>query len=226
MDIVSNTPPPEAAPVKPPLTRYVTLILVLLGVAVTVAVIASLARDRIAVNERAWFVAHLNALIPPSIHDNDLYADSIVVTAPDLLGTAPTTIYRARRGNVPVGAILSATAPDGYGGPIELLIAVDYQGTLLGVDILRHNETQGIGDGFVPSRSNWLQHLVGRSLENPPPKQWTIRKEGGEFDQFTGASITPRAILHAVRKALEYYATHRENIYANKEPAHEPAPRP
>jgi electron transport complex protein RnfG len=205
------------------LTRYLTLILVLVGVVVTVAIVAALVRDRIAINERAWFVSHLDLLIAPGTHDNDLFTDSIQVSAPDLLGTAPSAIYRARRGNAPVGAILATTATDGYGGPIELLVAVDYEGTLLGVDVLHHNETQGIGDGFAPQRSNWLQRLIGRALNNPQPRQWTIRKDGGEFDQFTGASVTPRAILHAVRKALEYYATHRENIFASKESAHEPA---
>ena len=201
---------------NPPFVRrYAALILVLLGVVVTVTIVASLARVRIAANQRAWFVAHLDALIPASMHDNDLYADSIFVTAPDLLGSdAPTPIYRARRGNEAVGAILTVIAPDGYGGPIELLVAVDYQGTVLGVDILHHTETQGIGDGFAPHRSNWLHDLMGRGLKNPKPKQWTIRKDGGEFDQFTGASVTPRAILKAVRRALEYYDTHRESIFA------------
>jgi Na+-translocating ferredoxin:NAD+ oxidoreductase subunit G len=193
--------------------RYFILILVLIGVIVSVALIAAFSRERIAANERAWFVAHLDALIPAALRDNDLYADAIMVSDAELLGTTPTLIYRARRSNTPVGAIIAATAPDGYGGPIELLIAVDYQGAVLGVDVLRHTETQGIGDGFAPHRSQWLQKLMGRSLSNPQPKQWTIRKDGGEFDQFTGASVTPRAILKAVRQALEYYALHRESIF-------------
>jgi electron transport complex protein RnfG len=112
-----------------------------------------------------------------------------------------------------VAIIITVTAPEGYGGSIDLLIAVDYEGALLGVDVLRHNETQGIGDGFAPHRSNWLRDFTGRSLQNPPPKQWTIRKDGGAFDQFTGASVTPRAILKAVRLALEYYAAHRESLF-------------
>jgi electron transport complex protein RnfG len=202
--------------------RYSTLIVVLLGVVVSVAVISSLSRARINANERAWFVARLDALIPPSLHNNDLYTDAIEVHAPDLLGADSTTIYRARRDAAPIGAIIRSTAPDGYGGPIELLIAIDYQGTLLGVDVLRHSETQGIGDGFAPHRSHWLRDLIGHSLDSPQPKQWTIRKDGGQFDQFTGASVTPRAILKSVRQALEYFTTHREQIFSVREPSNEP----
>jgi electron transport complex protein RnfG len=193
------------------------------SVIVSVIVITSLTRTRIAANERAWFVARLDNLIPNAAHDNDLYADSITVNAPDLLGADTTVIYRARHGTVPVGVIIGSTAPGGYGGPIDLLIAVDYQGTLLGVDVLHHSETQGIGDGFAPHRSHWLHDLIGHSLAKPQPKQWTIRKDGGEFDQFTGASVTPRAILKSVRQTLEYYATHRETIFLSKYPSHEPA---
>jgi electron transport complex protein RnfG len=182
--------------------------------AAVVAVISILTRERIKANELDWYVARLEALVPASLRDNKLIDDRIAVTAPDLLGTsAPISVYRARRATKPTAAILTATAPDGYGGSIDLLVGVDYEGSLLGVDVLRHNETQGIGDGFAPHRSNWLNTLVGRSLGDPTSVRWTIRKDGGEFDQFTGASITPRAILKAVRRTLEYYSTHRERIF-------------
>jgi Na+-translocating ferredoxin:NAD+ oxidoreductase subunit G len=193
--------------------RYAALAFVLLGVLATVVVVSSLANERIARNERAWFVAHLDALIPPILHDNDLFADVVSVHAPDLLGAEATTIYRARKNGNPVGAIIATTAPEGYGGDIHLLVAIDVAGNVLGVDILSHNETQGIGDGFAPHRSDWLTRLIGKSLSNPQPKQWTIHKDGGEFDQFTGASVTPRAILKAVRQTLEYSATHRVEMY-------------
>jgi Na+-translocating ferredoxin:NAD+ oxidoreductase subunit G len=204
MDTVSNTSLAK---------RYFILVLVLIGVIASVALIATITRERIAANERSWFVAHLDALIPTSLRDNDLYADAITVSHVELLGAASTMIYRARHGDTPVGAVIQAIAPDGYGGPIELLIAVDYQGAVLGVEILRHSETPGIGDGFAPHRTDWLRALVGRSLDRVQPKRWTIRKDGGEFDQFSGASVTPRAILKAVRQALEYYASHREEIF-------------
>jgi len=194
--------------------RYVVLGTVLMAVIITVWTIAAVVHKRIEANERAWFVARLNALIPETMRDNDLYSDAIVVKARDQLGKQePATIYRARLLKRPTGAILSVTAPDGYGGPIELLVAVDYAGVLIGVDILRHNETSGIGDAFEPHRSDWLTTLHERSLDNTTTKQWTIKKDGGDFDQFTGASVTPRAILKAVRRALEYYTANRDAIF-------------
>ncbi len=205
---IGSADPPSTTP------RYGVLALVIAVAIAVVALVAILTRDRIAANERAWFVERLEALTPASLRDNDLYTDRIVVTAPEMLGTsAPITVYRARRAGNPTAAILTAVAPDGYGGPIDLLIGVNYDGTLLGVDILRHSETQGIGDGFAPHRSNWLETLIDKSLGNPPAVRWTIRKDGGEFDQFTGASITPRAILKAVRRTLEYYSSHRERLF-------------
>src|SRR5215831_14901125 len=206
---------------RPAGRRYTLLVIATLIAASVVGAVAIVSRDRIDANQRAWFIARLDALVPQSLHDNDLYADRIEVVDPDLLGTAARlTIYRARKGGVPSAAILTAVAPEGYGGPIELLVAVDYQGAVLGVDILRHNETRGIGDGFLPYRSDWLHSLIGRSLENPARPGWTIRKDGGEFDQFTGASITPRAILKAVRNALDYYSRHRDEIFDRKANVH------
>ena len=193
--------------------RYGMLAIVLLVAIVVVALVASLTRERIVANQHAWFVAHLDELIPPAAHDNDLFRDRIHVTAPDNLGDAPAAIYRARRNGRPVGAIIAATAPDGYGGPIDLLIAVDYTGSLLGVDVLHHSETPGIGDGFAANGSKWLHDLIGKSLDTTPPKRWTIRQDGGDFDRFTGASVTPRSILKAVRHALEYYALNRDTIF-------------
>jgi len=194
--------------------RHLVLSLVVLGATLAVFAVATLTRERIAANQRAWFVARLEALVPKDLRDNDLYADRITITAPDWLGSnRPIEIFRARRGGAPTAAILTAVATDGYGGPIELLVSIDYAGTVLGVYVLRHQETEGIGDGFHPRRSDWLTRLRGRSLVDPPSARWTIRKEGGDFDQFTGASITPRAILRAVRRTLEYYAANRHAIF-------------
>jgi len=213
--------PPNAVPNRKPWRRYATFASVCVIVVATVLAIAVVTRDRIAANQRAWFVARLDALIPADLRDNDIYADRVWVVDPDLLGTAkPVAIYRARKNGHAVAAILSATAPEGYGGAIELLISVNYEGSVLAVDILRHNETRGIGDGFAPHRSDWLRSLVGRSLTDTARNRWTIRKDGGDFEQFTGASITPRAILKAVRNALEYYSRHRDTIFSAPADAH------
>lgn len=187
-------------------------------VVLVLAVIADMTRDRIEHNERAWFMAQLNQLVPPSMHDNDLLSDQIRVVAEDRLGTPHAVpIYRARRDDKPVAAILRPVAPDGYGGAIELMVAVRYDGTLIGVVVLSHRETPGLGDVFAQEGSQWLASFRGRSLGDPVASEWAVRKDGGQFDQFTGATITPRAIVKAVRRSLEYFARNRATIFT--EPA-------
>jgi Na+-translocating ferredoxin:NAD+ oxidoreductase subunit G len=198
-------------PVKPALTLAV-LAAVLTAL---LALVAGLTRERIADNEQAWIKQRLDALIAPDSHDNDLLADSIAVTAPDLLGSAqPVRIYRARRGGAPVAAVIRPIAPDGYRGPIELLVAIGQDGRLIGVQVIRHEETPGLGDAFESRDVHWLDRFRGRSLIDPPTQRWTVRRDGGDFDAFTGATITPRAIVKAVRNALEYYQRNSQRIFA------------
>ena len=147
----------------------------------------------------------LDALISPQSYDNDPLADIIQVRAPDLLGTTqPVTIYRARKGGAPVAAAIRSVAPDGYRGPIELLVGIAPDGTLIGVQVIRHNETPGLGDAIEERRSDWIHSFDGRSLDNPPASRWKVRKDGGDFDQLTGATVTPRAVVAAVRNALSF----------------------
>jgi electron transport complex protein RnfG len=190
--------------------------LVLLAAALTaiVALVASVTRERIRHNEQAWISQRLDALVPPATHDNDLLTDSIAVTSPDLLGsTQPVRIYRARRAGAPVAAVIRAIAPDGYRGPIELLVAIAQDSRLIGVQVIRHDETPGLGDAFESRDVHWLDHFRGRSLTDPPPPRWTVRRDGGDFDAFTGATITPRAIVKAVRNALDYYQRNSKQIF-------------
>ena len=197
-------------PVKPALT----LAIIAAVLTAVLALVASFTRERIASNEQAWIRQRLDALLPPSTHDNDLLADSIAVTAPDLLGSAqPVKIYRARRAGAPVAAVLRPIAPDGYRGPIELLVAIGQDGRLIGVQVIRHEETPGLGYAFESRDVHWLDLFRGRSLADPPIQRWTVRRDGGDFDAFTGATITPRAIVKAVRNALEYYQRNSKRIF-------------
>ena len=199
-----------AAPVKPALT----LAIIAAVLTALVALVASFTRDRIASNEQAWIRQRLDALVPPATHDNDLLADSISVVAADLLGSSqPVKIYRARRAGAPVAAVLRPIAPDGYRGPIELLVAIGQDGRLIGVQVIRHQETPGLGDAFESRDVHWLDRFRGRSLTDPPTQRWTVRRDGGDFDAFTGATITPRAIVKAVRNALEYYQRNSQRIF-------------
>jgi Na+-translocating ferredoxin:NAD+ oxidoreductase subunit G len=176
-------------------------------------------------NARAELLANLHRLIPPELHNNDLATDLIRVTDPALLGTAaPVTIYRARLNGQPTGLVLTPVAPDGYSGPIHLLVAIKVDGTLAGVRVARHRETPGLGDLIQADRSDWILSFDGRSLQDPPDRLWAVRRDGGVFDQFTGATITPRAVVKAVKKSLIYFERHQEQLFAPAEPAAAGAP--
>lgn len=191
------------------------LLLAVVGVLTSVLSYTAYAtRDRIERNRQAWLIAGLDKLLAGTTHDNDPITDVIEVRSPELLGTArPVKVYRARREGQPVAAVLRPIAPDGYRGAIELLVAIRADGTLLGVEVLRHNETPGLGDAFEHRERGWLDRFAGMSLERPPQHRWTVRSDGGDFDAFTGATITPRAIVKAVRRTLELYKANREQVF-------------
>ncbi len=170
--------------------------------------------ERIAENERQALLRSLHQIISPDSHSNDIYTDIIEVQDP-LLGTdEPVTVYRARMDEEPVAVVIASIAPDGYGGAIKLLVGINYDGTIAGVRVISHKETPGLGDAIEAERSDWILGFNGRSLEDPEEKRWAVKKDGGVFDQFTGATITPRAVVQAVANTLRYYREHREELFA------------
>ncbi|GIX29727.1 MAG: electron transport complex subunit G [Porticoccaceae bacterium] len=172
-------------------------------------------RDIIADAQRRAAHRTLLELFPPETHDNDPLGDVLPIPASYLstLGLKePAKIHVVRRGDEVVGFIVPATAPDGYGGPIHLLVGIRVDGTLAGVRVLSHNETPGLGDKVELRKSRWILSFDGRSLGNPPLEQWAVVKDGGVFDQFTGATITPRAVVNQVRKVLIFYREHRDEL--------------
>jgi Na+-translocating ferredoxin:NAD+ oxidoreductase subunit G len=172
-------------------------------------------KDLIAESQRAALEASLNQLVPTDRYDNRIIEDRIEVVAPEALGTSqPVPFYRARRQGQPVALFSTPIAPDGYSGPIRLLIGVYADGTVAGVRVLEHKETPGLGDGIEEKRSYWILRFSGKSLTNPAPERWKVKKEGGVFDQFTGATITPLAVIKATRKFLEYVQMHHEALFA------------
>ena len=209
------TPAEPATPPKRGIARpAATLAIIAAVLTVGLVTIANVTRDRIARSQQVWIKQHLDALIAPGEYDNDPLIDTIEVTAPDLLGTAaPVTAYRARKAGAPVGVAIRSIAPDGYRGPLELLVAIAPDGALIGVQVIRHNETPGLGDAFENRDADWLQHFAGLSLSNPPQQKWSVRRDGGDFDAFTGATITPRAIVKAVRRTLEFYQGNRQRLF-------------
>ncbi len=184
-------------------------------------------RSTIAANERAALLRSLNELIPADRYDNAMLHDAISVRNPDLLGTAErVTVYRARLQGKPVAAIIAPVAPDGYSGEIKLLVAINVDGTLAGVRVAAHRETPGLGDAIEVARNDWILGFTGRSLNNPAQKRWAVKKDGGEFDQFTGATITPRAVVKAVKKSLIYFERQQKTLFAaqQKPAAENPTP--
>jgi electron transport complex protein RnfG len=184
-----------------------------------VAVTYTSTRDIIAEAQRAALEASLNQLVPADRYDNRVTEDVIEVVSPEWLGTdQPVAVYRARKNGQPVALFATPFAPDGYSGPIQLLIGVYADGTLAGVRVLAHKETPGLGDAIEERRSPWILTFAGKSLADPPPEQWRVKRDGGVFDQFTGATITPRAVVKATGRFLEYFQNHRELLFAPTSP--------
>lgn len=196
------------------ITATILLLFALVGTAL-VAFTYEHTHERIAANERATLQRKLNRLIPPQSYDNTLLEDTLQVRDPAVLGTEkPVTVYRARQGGTPVGLVMATTAPDGYSGSIRLLVGINLDGTLNGVRVVAHRETPGLGDAIDEDRSDWIRIFDGKSLDNPPQARWAVRKDGGDFDQLTGATVTPRAVVKAVRQALLYYREHQQALFA------------
>jgi electron transport complex protein RnfG len=175
-------------------------------------------KTRIAYNERLSLLRKLQAVVPADTVDNDMITDRIVVHNPELLGSDSTYVYRGRKDGTPIAAVLTPVVPDGYSGPIKLLIAVRNDGSLGGVRVVSHKETPGLGDKIEEERSDWIYGFKDKSLENPPLDQWKVKRDGGQFDQFTGATITPRSIVKSVKNALLFVQQQGAAIY-------EPTPR-
>lgn len=164
----------------------------------------------------------IDEVLPRAAYDNELLKDTADVPATPLLGTdEPTTIYRARKGGQPVALVLEAIAPDGYAGKIRLIMAVNADGSLAGVRVTQHKETPGLGDYIEPKKDKnkqhpWITQFNGLSYSAVTDKDWKLRKDGGRFDSVAGATVTPRAVVKAVRKATRYVAENQTQLYASK----------
>ncbi|MET4693326.1 electron transport complex subunit RsxG [Endozoicomonas lisbonensis] len=170
--------------------------------------------DRIADQIRAFEARALTEILPLNTHDNSLLDTRISLKPEPLLANATEKkAYVAFRGNQPVAVILPATAPDGYSGRIELLVGIYADGTLAGVRAVNHKETPGLGDKINTNVTDWILGFTGKSLDNPKPARWAVRKDGGDFDQFAGATVTPRAVVASVYRTLNYFAGHKEALF-------------
>jgi electron transport complex protein RnfG len=179
-----------------------------------VAVTHDLTDAKIAENQRQAMLSMLRAIVPEERMANDPLQDKIVVSDPDLLGAPETEVYRVRDGEEPVALVLKPIVPDGYAGPIKLLVSVLHDGSLGGVRVIEHHETPGLGDKIEERKDDWIvEQFNGRSLGEPPIDDWTVKRDGGAFDQFTGATITPRSVVKAVKGTLMFVERHGEALY-------------
>lgn len=174
----------------------------------------SLTQPAIERSERAAKLKLIAQTLPTGGFDNNPVSDSLVLRPHPLLGLKrPGQAYVAYRGARPVAVALEVAAPDGYSGEIKLLVAINYDGTLMGVRVVSHRETPGLGDKIEVERTDWVTKFTGHSLYTTDGREWAVRRDGGVFDQFTGATITPRAIVKAVYKCLQYFVINRDGLF-------------
>ncbi len=187
------------------------------------AILAStffLTHDEIVKSEKAEKLKLITQIVPPALFDNDIIQDSLNIPSDPLLGNDDSTLaYRARLKGEPSAVVLEAIAPDGYSGKIALILAVRANGELAGVRVVAHKETPGLGDYIELPKNPWIKGFDGKSREVYKEADWKVKKDGGQFDYMAGATITPRAVVKAVNKALQYFSVNRDTLFAVSAPS-------
>lgn len=157
--------------------------------------------------------ASLEAVVPPDLYDNNLLADTVTLPSADYnIGAAETVVYLAKKAGAVSAVCFKFIAPDGYAGPISLVMGVKADGEVLGVRVIAHVETPGLGDKIELAKSKWVLAFNGKSLDNLSAAQWAVKKDGGVFDQFAGATITPRKVVQAIKRGLDFYRANRAQL--------------
>lgn len=183
----------------------------------------TLTRPTIELSEQADKLKLVSQTLPAGSFDNDLIRDARKLPANAQLGLKRDgMVYVARKQGVATAVVLEAIAPDGYAGEIRLLVGIQADGRIAGVRVTMHKETPGLGDYIEIARNPWIRQFTGKSLSAPPDEAWKVRKDGGEFDYLAGATITPRAVVKAVRKALHYFKAHESELLAAENPHVQP----
>ena len=158
-------------------------------------------------------ISSLEEVVPADLHDNDMIKDTITIPSAEYnLGANETNVYVAKKSGSVTAVSYKFTAPDGYSGAINMILGIGRDGNILGVRVLSHKETPGLGDKIEVSKSNWILDFVGRSMDNLTPAQWAVKKDGGVFDQFAGATITPRKSVQAIYRALQLFKAHQAQL--------------
>lgn len=190
-----------------------TLAIFAIACTAIVSLVHELTEERIYIQQQKQLLTTLNDVISAQRYDNELTLDCVKITD-DLLGKGiMQTAYLARSHNAPVATAITTTALDGYNGKISLLVAINIDGSISGVRTLKHQETPGLGDKIEIRKTDWITRFSGKRLLSDTDSRWAVAKDGGMFDQFTGATITPRAIVKAVKKTVLYFNKHQEMLF-------------
>ena len=187
-----------------------------IATAAVLAITAEFTKEHIAKSERDAQLKALFEIVPRTLHDNDMLNDTIKVPADAWAGLGLKSggeIYVARHTDETIAVIIPATAPDGYSGELRMIVGINADGTIAGVRILDHHETPGLGDKIDLKKSSWVLDFNGKSAQNPTLNHWKVKRDGGDFDQFSGATITPRAVVNQVRRVLEFVDAHRDELF-------------
>jgi electron transport complex protein RnfG len=228
---MNNTNQPVTANEKAQARRRFTggllgLIIIAGGATAIVSLVASITRDRIAANQSARAMQIVAEVLPGGAYNNSPDQDIQLLVDAGLLGSPePQATYRARLDGMPAAAALTVTAPDGYIAPIKLLVGIDSNGTVIGVRTLSHLETPGLGDQIDINKSDWMEQFSGRDLP-AGNLSLALRRDGGDLDHISGATITSRAVTKAVRNALKYYEQNYEQLFAPTNPSRPPVQEP
>ncbi|GAA5140198.1 electron transport complex subunit RsxG [Thalassotalea piscium] len=169
-------------------------------------------KDRIKSQEENKLINTLTHIINENSYNNDIYHTCIIIND-TRLSPDPEKVYLAKNNNQPVAAAITTTAPDGYNGKIKLIVAINVNGTVTGVRTLKHQETPGLGDKIEIRKNQWINTFKNKKVLNDKDPRWAVRKDGGVFDQFTGATITPRAVVKAVHKTVLYFKSQRHQLF-------------
>lgn len=189
--------------------RRYGLILAFFGVLMTgmTALVNLLTKPTIAHQALLQQKSLFDQVIPASLYDNNMQQECYNVTNESLGTATPHRMYLARKDGQPVAAVVETTAPDGYSGAIQLLVAADFHGKVYGTRVLEQHETPGLGDKIEVRVSDWIKNFANQTINGPTDTRWAVKKDGGMFDQFTGATITPRAVVRSVKRTALFIET-------------------
>jgi len=183
----------------------------------SVAVVNVFTQPLIAQQEQKALLKTLNQLIPETLYDNDIVASCFSVTDQSLLGSAqPQQVFISKKGDRPTALLLETTTMSGYSGQINLVVGIYENGKIAGVRVIQHSETPGLGDKVQTNKSDWIYSFNDKFYQKAQKSRWDVTKNGGDFDAFTGATITPRAVIFAVKDALIYFQNNKEKLFKHE----------